>query len=495
MKNQQLAGKEVGNAKAPADSNLIHLEGEVKQANRAKDINTKINLLESSLSDLQSELDTINRSVDEGLERLSDSDLDLTSKVSETYRRLGEIDKTYKTLSGISSDIDTEVKKLTSEISEVAAQSATELEKLEVNSSAHNTQLNEQHQHLVARVDELVRHSAETNAQLSHSIEHNTDALLKLEKQLVTEIGLLADVTQERDDELASNLSEAEKEIERSKARILQMQKVDVALDQRATLLEISSAELASKSRQMDSSIELLSVQTKDLLRSVDKLQQASTRHTSLIFALQSNVVQMTRTITALTGTETKHFRMLSGAFIVALLAIASLYFLQSNEFQKMAGLQQDNLESGLGLVALNEQLKDEVNVLNGKLVTMGDQVESMDGRINRISPFSRFGKNSVIHGPQWISEQSANNLVIQIATVSNKDQLYEIAQRYNYYFKDEMSYFTVTAGQEEKYVLVYGNFIDANKASAVIRSMPRYFNFQRPQIKSLGDIQKLIAT
>jgi hypothetical protein len=37
-----------------------------------------------NLSELQTELDVINKSVDEGLERLSHSDLDLTSKVSET---------------------------------------------------------------------------------------------------------------------------------------------------------------------------------------------------------------------------------------------------------------------------------------------------------------------------------------------------------------------------------------------------------------------------
>ena len=79
---------------APADNNLIHLEKETRAAGQARDINAKIGLLESSLDDLQTELEVVNRSVDEGLERLSDSDLDLTAKVSETYKRLGEIDHT-----------------------------------------------------------------------------------------------------------------------------------------------------------------------------------------------------------------------------------------------------------------------------------------------------------------------------------------------------------------------------------------------------------------
>jgi hypothetical protein len=69
---------------APPGNNLVHLEQDTRAVGQAKDINARIGLLESNLSELQTELDVINKSVDEGLERLSDSDLDLTSKVSET---------------------------------------------------------------------------------------------------------------------------------------------------------------------------------------------------------------------------------------------------------------------------------------------------------------------------------------------------------------------------------------------------------------------------
>ena len=105
---------------APPSNNLVHLEQDTRAVGQAKDINARIGLLESNLSELQAELDVINKSVDEGLERLGDSDLDLTSKVSETYKHLGEIDNTYKALSIISENIDSEVKKLTTEIEDVA---------------------------------------------------------------------------------------------------------------------------------------------------------------------------------------------------------------------------------------------------------------------------------------------------------------------------------------------------------------------------------------
>ena len=60
----------------------------------------------------------------------------------------------------------------------MAVQSATDLEN-------HNTQLTEQHELLVERVNDLVMHSQETNLQITQNIKDNTDSLLKLEKELV----------------------------------------------------------------------------------------------------------------------------------------------------------------------------------------------------------------------------------------------------------------------------------------------------------------------
>jgi len=53
-------------------------------ASPAKDINTKITALDTDLAHLRAELSAINGSVEEGLDRLGDTDTDLTAKVSET---------------------------------------------------------------------------------------------------------------------------------------------------------------------------------------------------------------------------------------------------------------------------------------------------------------------------------------------------------------------------------------------------------------------------
>jgi len=484
---------------APPNNNLIHLEKEIRVVGQAKDINARIGLLESNLSDLQTELDVINKSVDEGLERLSDSDLDLTSKVSETYKRLGEIDNTYKALSIISNNIDSEVKKLTTEIEDVAAQSATDLEN-------HNTQLTGQHEQLVERVNDLVRHSQETNSQLTQNIKDNTDALLKLEKELVAEIDSLASETKQRSDDI-------EKEVESSKARILQLQAVDDALEKRAASLETTAASLTQTSKELDTSINLLDTRTDELSAIVDKLLEYSDKHSSLISALQDKSVEMAMSIKALAGTENRHFKILSGFLLVAILAIAGLYFYHQSEMshdaivtaertqvvdQQLSSLQQGSMKSALtisevqdNLVALNDKLEDEVKTLNGKLQTVNDQAQSLDGRISNISPFSQIGSNNIIHGPQWLTQQPAEHFAIQVASVTDKHDLYDIAERYNHYLKDELSYFTVKSGQTEKYVLVSGGYTSETEAAAVVRRLPRYVNFQRPAVTSMGDIQK----
>lgn len=105
-----MTNKQSANSKATHDDNLITLEDKSQDVKRASDINNKIITLEDNLGDLQTELNEVNMSVVEGLDRLNDSDLDLTSKVTETYKRLGEIDHTYKSLSGILDNIDSDVK-------------------------------------------------------------------------------------------------------------------------------------------------------------------------------------------------------------------------------------------------------------------------------------------------------------------------------------------------------------------------------------------------
>ena len=111
--------------------------------------------------------------------------MDLTSKVSDTYKRLGELDNTYKSLIEISSNIDNEIQKLTGNITEVASHSNAELEKLEATTEVHNSLLSKQNQTLVKRVNHLVTDSNQTTSKIESSINGVRETLLVAERKLL----------------------------------------------------------------------------------------------------------------------------------------------------------------------------------------------------------------------------------------------------------------------------------------------------------------------
>jgi chromosome segregation ATPase len=484
---------------APAGSNLIHLQQETESADHASGVNGRLTMLESSLVKLQSELGVINKSVDESLERLGDNNLDLTSKVTETYRRLGEIDHGYQCLSSLSENIDSEVRKLTIEIEAVTAQSAADLEH-------HKSLLGGQHEALVERINELVSLSRETNMQLTQSIADNTAALSRLERELVEEIDALANTTKQRSEDI-------EKKFESSRARILQLQAVDDALEKRAAKLEMTTAGLTQKSREMHTSLELLNMRSDELSAMIDKLLEHSEKHSSLISGLQDQSIEMAMSLKALAGTEKRHYKIISVSLLLAVLAVAILYFYDQAKMnhdamvtaerakvvdQQLGSLQQSGKKSALtleqlehGLLVLSDRLDNEVRVLKAKQQAMDDRAQSMDGRINTLSSSSRIGSDNIIHGPQWLAQQPSESFAIQVTTVSNRDDLYAIAKRYNRYLKDALSYYTVDTGNTRSYVLVSGVYPGEQAATGFLRRLPRTVNYQRPVIRRIAEIQQ----
>ena len=399
--------------------------------------------------------------------------------MSEIYKHLGEIDQTYKGLSKVLYTIEADVKQLSQEVSNVAEQSTADLENLSASSAMQYNQLNALNEKLAERVDELVTYAQQTHKQLSDSIKHNASALLKLEKQLIEEIDTLTTETKQRDEQLDAKLTEAEQSIQTNQANIIKMQGVDAALDKRASQLEETTATLTSISENHQAALQQLDAQGKELAWSVDQLKTETVKHAEQLIELQMNTSRLSRSLSALAAVEKRHFQTLASVLAVLILAVgAFMYFQQSvntRDAQHIAGLATG------------------VTSINNKLQKVDDQLDSLNGRMQYQSPFSQFGKDSVIHGPRWLSKQPANHFGIQIATAGNKQALYQIAQRYSHYFTEAMSYYTVNSNYGQQYVLVYGSFSSESQAKSTLWSMPPYISQHRPSISRMGDIQKLI--
>jgi len=497
---------------------------ENETVNSGKDINTKITALDTDLARLRAELSTINSSVEEGLDRLGDTDTDLTAKVSETYKRLGEIDNAYKSLIEISSRIDNDIQKLNGDVSTVAEQSASGIKTLEQTNIAQSNEFAQKNQQVVTRVNNLLETSKLTGDLLSQKIQSTTEKMLQMEARIVAEIESLSNVTKDKSQTI-------EISVESNKAKILKLQSVDEAIIKRATTLEISSAELSVKAQDLQSSVAQLHLTSgslsnglRELREKTRALEDITNNHGSLIGSLQKTILDITDNFVVLTSRESKHFNVLATGLFLLLVVTGVIYFAQQYKFDandamqvernvvldnQLTDLQEaqkgttimvnDSLAALEGKIdqmsaALQDKIKAEVVVLDDKLQTAKDQLQSVDARLSQSSPFSLIGSDNIIHGSRWIMALPEKNFVVQLAYVGDTKALYEIAQRYNYYLRDVLSYFKVEHNGKIKYVLLSGNYTTQSQAVAQIQAMPKYIDTQQPVVKKLDVVQKYIS-
>ncbi len=508
---------------ASLESKLLPF-GEQNTVGSGKDINTKITALDTDLAHLRAELSAINSSVEEGFDRLGDSDTDLTAKVSETYKRLGEIDNAYKSLLEISSRIDADIKKLNGDVSAVAQVSASGIKHLEQSGIAQTTEFANKNQQVVSRVNQLVETSKLTGELLSQKIQVTTDKILQVEQQVVAEIQHLSSAT----DEKTKTLEHA---VSTNKAKILKLQSVDEAIIKRATTLEISSAELEVKSQQLKTTTQTLEQNTNNLLHGLNELQEKTRAleleaksHGSLIKSLQTASSSVVKSIAALSEREDKRFTLVIGSFAMIAVLVALLFFLQYENIeqvkqgetvlsQQVSDLQQGQEQvianTGDSLFALETKvlalnlssktgMQEEVNKVRAsadkRLQKIEDQLQSVEGRINNELVFSQIANDNIIHGSQWLLEQNNDHYTIQVAYLDDRQSMYTLAQDYNFYLQDSLAYFESENSGKAKYVLLSGSYADRTQALHKLKSLPVYIDGQRPVLRTFAEIQKYIG-
>lgn len=508
---------------AEREAKLISFE-EKPPSNTGKDINKKITSLDRDFEQMRAELVHINQSVEVGMDRLGDTDTDLTAKVSETYKRLGEIDNAYKALIAISSRIDADIQKINGNVSEVAVQSATGLKNLEQTSITQSNEFTQKNQKVVSKVSQLVETSKLTSEMFTQKIQAATDGMLLIEKNVIAEIERLSAVTDSKTDAIQSS-------VESNKAKIIKLQSVDEVIIRRATILEISSAELTVKSQNITASLETLQQTTNYLSDGLvklkdrtDALEALTAKHESFIGGLQKSTAEIADKLNSLTGREGRHFNIFTVSFLLLVITTAVIYFSQQSQFDlseikmsehtgivdnKVANLQQvqastvvttdaslAELEAKIEKlnITLKQEIGSEIASVSAKVETINDQVQSVEGRFNQSSPFSAIGDDNIIHGKSWLASMPAENFIVQLAFVDNKEALYEIAQRYNFYLKASLATFEVDEAGSKKYVLLSGNYATQQQAMNAIVEMPRYIDMQKPTIKKIDAVQKYLS-
>ena len=495
-----------------AQDNLVSMQDSGKEK-QVMEINKQMTALESSISTLTKKLNTTNKQVKSDVDRLTTSDAEISEKVADTYKQLAEIETTFFDLNKQSNEIRSDLKTVNKTIRAFEKSSTEALNKAVDNQSEINEGFKQQHEDIIKRAEKLSKNAKTISTKLTKSIEQNSKALTELEAKIVAELESLAKSSQTRDDKLDDRINSSNKEISSQKAKMLLMQSVDEALDKRAASLEETSAILIKDSQSLKNSTEVLDVLTSKLSADVEALElhtaqlaQQNIEQQGQIDVLQKDTVSITRTLLALATLEKKHFKVLAGGSLLLVLAVIASFFygeyarnteqtveIQRNEVinEQVTNLQNKvedeqmasqvfyseilELQSNLNQVKTELQVKTEQ--INAEIVEMNDQVESLDGRVQYLAPLYNFGSDNTIHGSQWLSSLDKSKMSIKIGTVADKQGMYEIAQRYNHYFTEELAYFKTA---DDKFTLIYGgNFNDQKHIDSTLRKMPRYINHE----------------
>lgn len=509
----------------PAAGNLVDLDEKAPSRTNPGELNRKIGQIDTDLETLRTRLDNTNKALQENLDQFNDKDTDLRTQVTQAYQFLGELDSAYKSLSSQSLEISQEIKTVTKRIKEVSQQTDERF-----------SSVGQDYQTLAQRVEELAAKSKQTTQELNKSIKANAKAMQELEQKLLGEIGELATATRERDDslerkaeKLAEGLNKADEDIRAGQARMLKMQAIDQALEKRADSLEATTAELTKHTRELARSTTVLNNRTQDMALAIAALEGTTAEHEVQIAGLKDKTEQTSNSLFALINLERQHFGLVAASLGLLLLAYVGYLAYNQQQWQDETTLNTAVKSSikylHTNLAATDEQLRttenhvaaveaqvsavetqvsaveqqsvaadtalqDEISTINQKLTGIGDQIDTLDGRMNNLHPQHTFGNGNVIHGPEWLAQQPAGRYVIHLATLTDKQELYKLAERYSRYLQDDLAYMPVDMHGAQGYALVYGTFESQTQASGKLSRMPRYMGRQRPSVQRLETLQ-----
>ncbi len=482
--------------------NLINMQSGNKEK-QVLEINKQMTSLESSLENLNKKLNSTNRQIKSDVERLTHSDAEITDKVAETYKQLGVMDITFQELNEQSSQINADLKKVNTTIKALEKSTTESLAQAVDQQLSINDEFKQVHVDLIERAEKLSKKANTISKKLDKSIQENHKALADLEARIVEDLKSVAQSSEDRDSKLDSKITSANEAISQQKAKMLLMQNVDEALDKRATALEQTSEQLLRDSEELKTSTEVLDVLTTKLSEDVSALED----HTA---NLQEQTDSLGRSLLALAKLEKKHFFALGGFSLALLLAIVGLYFYGEYQRDTEAALEASrNSVINEDVADLQNRVQDEqlasqvfykeitgleqsIDQIKSEMQDMNDQVESIDGRFEYFAPLYSFGTDNTIHGSQWIAKLNPEHKSIKIGTLADKQELYEIASRYNRYFTEDLGYFVTT---DQQYTLIYGGkFENDQQLENVLRTMPRYMNGQLLTTLSNAEIMQRIT-
>jgi len=406
--------------------------------------------------------------------------------------------------------------------------------------AAQKTRLDTESQVLGKRLDELGEKTA-----------YEYQDLLKQNDRVSQQIELVS----RHQSEMTDNVDRLDSENQHSHEKIKQK------LEKQAEGLDKVSNDLATNQSDNQAQIEelvifdqKLALEAYHLEQRTDILEREEKVHQEKIVQLKKQTQASTdlgkksqRQVNYVIQREKDHFNLLSGGFLLLVIALvvgilfsyrhyqqmrqADYTAAEQNELQKKAiaknsraaGQLQTNIEQHqLSLAAQQrqlqqqsldkeqsnyQQLQQQLSAMQQQLAEQQQQIKAKDDTIqllsrevqevddnlqylnNSVGPYAGYNRDAFqgkLKGPYWLQQQPAENFTIQLLQAPQKQQLFQFIQRYGYYLTNKLSYYRLP---DKNVVLAYGSFdkqSDAQQALDVLPGTVSRLNQGIAQIKAI---------
>jgi len=266
-------------------NDLSNIESDIEK--NVSDTLEKITNVEAEISQLYRDIDNTNVAITENVQKIESEQSDLSSKVSETYKQLGSVEKSYSALKTKSSKITKDIKDITSHVETVSDEIRQQIIIIESKTSSMDDkivsvenqstdmakQLTQGQEELIERTNSIVSDAKKTATALAKSIKENASLMANIEAKLITEIESLAQSTDEKTNHLANDIDKANSEIKAHSAKMLKLQSVDEALEKRAVTLEETAKSLTTETQALLKAVSTLDNRSTALEDTVETLE------------------------------------------------------------------------------------------------------------------------------------------------------------------------------------------------------------------------------
>lgn len=482
--------------------NLVNLAEKTASPFPGGDLNAKLASLEGGLGSLVAEVKSADQRLRKTHSELKVQGSHTDGRIDAAHAELKEIQSAYQHLS-------TQSGTLAQQTDSLAQDFNLQRQRVDQRFNQGSQEAKERHDELSAVQQELRGKTA--------SLETKTERLAEiLESRLAKLTSMIEKVEQRFMERLADVVEQSE-----SRDQQLSRQIDQSAADGRAQLKDVDGR-LTDKINKVNSDlvdandqISGLHKQTKGLTEQAEDLEQQvlvvdtradhlDERSDELEVATEAQGAEIIQL------NQTARQQMVRGLTAVAIIAIG-LTGLAIYQWQGQS-VSNDKLNTLKGetttqFVAQDASLKTETRKLVDELTSqqrqiadlkrqlneVNDKSDSAMGRLSAMSPLGQFGADSVIRGPQWLSQQSSAIYMIQLVSVVDQQKLYETAERWGHYLTAPLAYYAMGEGSSKRYILLYGGYADMNSAQQSLFQLPIIDAWTPPGIVEMVEVQKYL--